>query len=105
MGLRLVSSLFLFFLATSFGFASRPPNIILIVADDLGYGDIGCYGATAIPTPNLDQLCTRGLKLTRCYASASTCTPTRYSMLTGRYAFRPTTHSTSILDGDAPLCH
>lgn len=82
---------------------ARRPNIVVIIADDLGYGDLGCYGASAIPTPNIDQLCRAGLKLTRCYATASTCTPTRYSMLTGEYAFRERVRKTSILNGDAPL--
>ena len=76
---------------------------MVIIADDLGYGDLGCYGASAIPTPHIDQLCRAGLKLTRCYATASTCTPTRYSMLTGEYAFRERVRKTSILNGDAPL--
>ncbi len=66
----------------------RPPNVIVIMADDLGYGDLSCYGATSLETPNIDQLCREGLKFTSGYCSASTCTPTRYSLLTGTYAFR-----------------
>ncbi|QDT98630.1 sulfatase family protein [Gimesia aquarii] len=64
------------------------PNIIVIMADDLGYGDVSCYGATELKTPHIDQLATEGLRFTSGYCSASTCTPTRYSMLTGTYAFR-----------------
>ena len=64
------------------------PNIIVIMADDLGYGDVSCYGATALATPNIDRLASQGLRFTNGYCSASTCTPTRYSMLTGNYAFR-----------------
>jgi arylsulfatase A len=64
------------------------PNIIVIMADDLGYGDVSCYGATELSTPNIDQLAAEGQKFTSGYCSASTCTPTRYSMLTGSYAFR-----------------
>ena len=64
------------------------PNIVIIMADDLGYGDVSCYGATEIQTPHIDQLAKRGLRFTQGYCSASTCTPTRYSMLTGNYAFR-----------------
>lgn len=79
------------------------PNIILIVTDDLGYGDLGCYGATKIKTPNVDRLAAEGLRFTQAYAPASTCTPSRYSLLTGDYAWRQTTKKTSILDGDAPL--
>ena len=82
----------------------RPPNIVVIVADDLGFGDLGSYGATRIKTPNLDRLATQGARFTNGYAPSSTCTPTRYSIMTGEYAWRPTTKKTGILDGDAPLC-
>ncbi len=66
------------------------PNIIVIMADDLGYGDVGCYGAKpeAVKTPHIDRLAAEGLRFTRGYCSASTCTPTRFSFLTGMYAFR-----------------
>lgn len=67
---------------------SRPPNIIVIIADDLGYGDLGCYGATAVKTPHVDKLAAEGLRFTSGYCSAATCTPTRFSLLTGVYAFR-----------------
>ncbi|MEO7599581.1 MAG: arylsulfatase, partial [Opitutus sp.] len=85
-------------------FAAAPPNIVLIVADDLGYGDLGCYGATRLKTPNLDRLAAAGVRFTRGYAPSSTCTPSRYSLFTGEYAWRQTARRTSILDGDAPLC-
>lgn len=58
------------------------------MADDLGYGDVGCYGATAVKTPNIDRLAAEGQRFTSGYCSASTCTPTRFSLLTGKYAFR-----------------
>ncbi len=67
---------------------SKPPNVIVIMADDLGYGDVSCYGATALQTPNIDALAEEGVRFTNGYCSASTCTPTRYSLLTGTYAFR-----------------
>jgi len=67
---------------------SGRPNVIVIMADDLGYGDVGCYGATALNTPNIDRLSKEGLRFTNGYCSASTCTPTRFSFLTGKYAFR-----------------
>ena len=70
------------------GHAADKPNIVVIMADDLGYGDLSCYGATAIKTPNIDALAASGLQFTNGYCSASTCTPTRYSFLTGTYAFR-----------------
>jgi len=66
----------------------RQPNIIVIMADDIGYGDVSCYGATAIETPHIDRLAASGIKFLNGYCSASTCTPTRYSFLTGNYAFR-----------------
>jgi arylsulfatase A-like enzyme len=67
---------------------SAQPNIIVIMADDLGYGDLSCYGATSFKTPNIDRLAAEGKRFTNGYCSASTCTPTRYSLLTGAYAFR-----------------
>jgi len=76
------------------------PNILIIYADDLGYGDLSCYGATAVQTPHIDSLAQGGLLFTNAYAAASTCTPSRYAMLTGRYAFR---NDAAILPGDAPL--
>ena len=83
------------------GAAAVPPNIVLIYADDLGYGDVGCYGATRVRTPNIDRLARQGLRLTDAHASASTCTPSRYALLTGEYAWRR--KGTSVLPGDAAL--
>ena len=68
--------------------AAEKPNVIVIMADDLGYGDASCYGATALKTPNIDRLAAGGIRFTSGYCSASTCTPTRFSLLTGTYAFR-----------------
>lgn len=68
--------------------AAERPNVIVIMADDLGYGDVSAYGATAFKTPNIDRLAAEGRRFTSGYCSASTCTPTRYSFLTGSYAFR-----------------
>jgi len=84
--------------------ASDRPNIVLIIADDLGYGDLGCYGATKIKTPNVDRMAAEGVRFTQGYAPSSTCTPSRYSLLTGEYAWRQKARKNSILDGDAPLC-
>ena len=64
------------------------PNIVVIMADDLGYGDVSCYGTKSIKTPNIDRLASEGIRFTDGYCSASTCTPTRYSFLTGTCAFR-----------------
>ena len=68
--------------------AETRPNVIVIMADDLGYGDLSSYGATELATPHIDRLAAEGLRFTNGYCSASTCTPTRYSFLTGAYAFR-----------------
>jgi arylsulfatase A len=68
--------------------APTPPNIILIFADDLGYGDLGSYGAQLIRTPNLDRLARQGVRATSYYSAANVCTPSRASLLTGRYAIR-----------------
>jgi arylsulfatase A-like enzyme len=81
-------------------FAQSKPNIIILYADDLGYGDVGCYGATAVKTPNIDRLAARGMRFTDAHCTAATCTPSRLSLLTGRYAFR---NNAAILPGDAPL--
>ena len=64
------------------------PNVIVIIADDLGYGDVGCYGATRIHTPNIDRLASQGVRFTDGHATASVCTPSRYALLTGQYAWR-----------------
>ncbi|NWK56649.1 arylsulfatase [Verrucomicrobiaceae bacterium N1E253] len=81
---------------------TEKPNIILILADDVGYGDLGCYGASKVKTPHLDKLAGEGVRMTDGYASAATCTPTRFAMLTGKYAWRQ--RGTGILPGDAALC-
>ena len=80
---------------------TRPPNIVLIYADDLGFGDLNSYGATGIPTPHLDAMAKEGVRFTNAYATAATCTPSRYSILTGSYPWR--NPRASILRGDAPM--
>ncbi|TDB67461.1 sulfatase family protein [Arundinibacter roseus] len=81
--------------------APEKPNIILIYADDLGYGDVGAYGATQIKTPNLDKLANGGVRFTNGYATSATCTPSRYAILTGTYPWRNA--DAKILPGTAPL--
>jgi arylsulfatase A-like enzyme len=66
----------------------RNPNIIIIYTDDVGYGDTGCYGGDAVSTPNIDKLASEGLRFTNAYACASTCTPSRYALLSGEYHWR-----------------
>jgi arylsulfatase A len=67
---------------------STQPNIVLILADDLGYGDLSCYGSKRINTPNIDKMAGEGLKFTQFYAGSAVCTPTRVSILTGQYPLR-----------------
>ena len=81
--LALVSSLW-----TSTAAANDRPNIILIYADDLGYGDLSCYGAEHIQTPHCDQLADEGMRFTDAHSPSAVCTPSRYATLTGRYAWR-----------------
>ncbi len=76
------------------------PNIVVVYVDDLGYGDVSCYGATEVQTPAIDKLAAEGVLFTDAHCSASTCTPSRYSLLTGSHAFRA---KADILPGDAPL--
>src|SRR5690606_25019347 len=76
----------LLFVFPSSGRASdfkRPPNIVFILADDLGYGDVGCYGQKAIQTPNIDRLAKEGTRFTDVYSGASVCSPSRCVLLTG----------------------
>lgn len=76
-----------------------PRNVMIIYADDLGYGDLGCYGGHKIPTPNLDRICENGIRFTNAYSTSAVCTPSRYSILTGRYPFR--NDRAHILPGNA----
>lgn len=85
----------------SAGETPRAPNIVLIYADDLGWGDLGCYGATAVKTPHCDRLAAQGLRFTAGYCASGTCTPSRFALLTGEYPWRQ--KGTGILPGDAPL--
>lgn len=86
--LRLACALLLTLVLQSLGTASSRPNIILILADDLGWGDVGFNGNTVIQTPNLDALAAQGIKLHRFYAASPVCSPTRGSALTGRHPDR-----------------
>ena len=80
--------------------AQERPNVLLIIADDLGYGDVSAYGSQTIQTPNIDRLAQGGVCLTNGHASSATSTPSRYGLLTGVYPWR---RKTNILQGDAPL--
>jgi len=80
-------SILLFALSFSLS-ASERPNIILLLADDLGYGDLSCFGSPAVQTPNMDRMAKEGMKFTHFYSASAVCTPTRASVLTGRYPLR-----------------
>jgi arylsulfatase A-like enzyme len=94
-----------FFLSVSLLWAqsqtSVKPNVVIIYADDIGYGDLSCYQPkNRVKTPNTDKLASQGLRCMRAYTSSATCTPSRYSMMTGEYAWRK--QGTNVLPGDAP---
>ncbi len=84
--------------------AAKPdrPNIIFILSDDIGFGDLTCYGATKVKTANLDRLASQGVRFSDAHSTASVCTPTRYSFMTGQYAWRNPLGN-HILSGVAPL--
>ncbi|MDW8310192.1 MAG: sulfatase-like hydrolase/transferase, partial [Verrucomicrobiales bacterium] len=83
--------------------AAEKPNIIVVLADDLGWGSLGCYGAKDLETPNLDRLAREGRRFTHAYAAGSVCSPTRYGLLTGRYYWRTHIKDGKVLPANAPL--
>ncbi len=86
------------------GAEAAKPNVVILLADDLGYGDVGCYGATKIKTPNIDRLAAEGVRFTQAYTPGSVCSPTRYGLLAGRYFWRnPRHHSVGVHAPGAPL--
>ena len=87
---RFVASLFLLLAVTGTAWAASPkrPNILFVVADDLGYADVGFHGCPDIPTPNLDALAASGVRFTNGYVSGPYCSPTRAGLMTGRYQTR-----------------
>ncbi|MES2923942.1 MAG: arylsulfatase [Verrucomicrobiota bacterium] len=99
--MRKIPLLLASFWAAAAAIAAERPNVVVIYCDDLGYGDVGCYGATGVETPNIDRLAKDGLRFTDGYCASATCTPSRFSLLTGKYAFRQA--GTGVLPGDAPL--
>ena len=77
--------------------AAQSPNVVLIFADDLGYGDIGCYGATKLKTPNIDKLAAQGRRFTDAHSASAVCTPSRYALLTGEYPHRKSLYAPVFL--------
>jgi len=86
--------------SVSCGLDAPLPNVVIVYADDVGWGDLSCYGASKIETPNLDKLAAGGVRFTDAHCTSSTCTPSRYGMLTGKYPFR---EGIRILPPNAPL--
>ena len=82
---------------------SLKPNIVLILADDYGWGSAGCYGAKRVKTPNMDRLAREGRRFTQAYAPGSVCSPSRYGLMTGRYYWRTTIKDGEVLSPNAPL--
>jgi len=78
---------------------TNQPNVVFIYADDIGYGDISCNGSKTIKTPNIDKLAGQGVRFTNMHSAAATCTPSRYALLTGEYAWRR--EGTGIAAGNA----
>ncbi|WP_268223354.1 sulfatase-like hydrolase/transferase [Sinomicrobium oceani] len=85
---RLLPLIFLLFLCNGWTYAQHPPHIILILTDDMGYGDIGCYGGDFVPTPHIDRLAEAGTRYTRYYSAAPICSPSRAGILTGMFPAR-----------------
>src|SRR5688572_19262653 len=84
--------------------AAETPNIVIILADDLGYGDIGCYNAKSkLATPNVDRLAREGMRFTDAHSGSAVCSPTRYGLLTGRYAWRTPLKRGVLVPFDPPL--
>ena len=76
---------FLLLIVPAVALAARPPNIVFLMADDLGYGDAGCYGGTTIATPNIDRLAEQGMRFTQAYSGGCVCTPARCVLMTGKH--------------------
>jgi len=102
---RTMLPLLLLALAASALAAETPakPNIVVILADDYGWGSASCYGATGVKTPNLDRLAQEGRRFTHAYAPGSVCSPTRYALMTGRYYWRTPVKDGKVLPANAPL--
>jgi arylsulfatase A-like enzyme len=102
--IRLAVLLFCFASCSNALAGEEPPNVVYILADDLGYGDLGCYNPESkIPTPRLNQFAAEGMRFTDAHSPSSVCTPTRYALLTGRYAWRTRLQRNVLGPWDKPL--
>lgn len=99
----LLAVLFVVLHLTYAGAAERPPNIVFIMADDLGLGDVGCYGGKAIPTPNIDRLAAEGVRFTNAYSASAVCAPTRCGLMTGLHMGHATRRANGSKNGEIPL--
>lgn len=97
---RVLAVVLMSLLCVAFAGAAERPNVVIIYGDDVGYGDVGAYGAKMIPTPNIDKLSNQGLRFTDAHCTAATCSPSRFSMLTGILGFR---NNMRVLAPNAPL--
>src|SRR5688572_7302532 len=102
---RLVAALcVVILLAPTFAIAATKPNIVYILADDMGYGDVGAYNPQSkIPTPAMDALAKHGMRFTDAHTGSAVCTPTRYGIVTGRYAWRSRLKRGVLYGYDEPL--
>jgi arylsulfatase A-like enzyme len=80
-----------------------PPNVVFILADDLGLGDVGCYGGTTVPTPNIDRLAAEGLRFTNAYSASAVCAPTRCGLMTGKHMGHASRRANGSRNGHIPL--
>src|SRR4030095_17014377 len=101
-GMRAFLTPFLLLLAAVTSFAASPkPNIIFILADDLGYGELGCYGQKVIQTPNIDRLAAEGMRFTQFYAGSTVCAPLRSVLMTGQHLGHTTVRGNAGRNMDA----
>ena len=101
--LILLAVLYSVVLVAEAGAADRPPNIVLIMADDLGIGEVGCYGGKVIPTPNIDRLASEGMRFTNAYSASAVCAPTRCGLMTGLHMGHATRRANGSKNGEVPL--
>ena len=101
---KIILLIFCLFNFYSINAQNKAPNIIYILADDMGYGDLGCNNPDSkIPTPHLDSLAEQGMRFTDAHAASSICTPSRYNVLTGRYSWRTRLKRGIVWEWDSPL--